>query len=568
MGVRRRIINFIPKVLAALAAAVLIAAAFPPAGLKEVRAEYISDTLDVKVGYPGMELSEYVTVKSFHWTDFDFGGILPLQEISYSYSQGEGQTGYYKYTYNNEEGNDIETNYFYDSKEYRSIIATGYGFYVTDLLNYCNIYYGDIYNILFWVNDWDTIWTAMDKYSLFQQRYYFNNLPAHRVTVYNDFFEKIGYDFQGSWEDFWEVSPMLALESNWDTVNEMIEDHEPTEDGMSTATRFHLLYGQTYPTERITRESAKYVSAVYVTLNGSPAFGEIEDFDASLGSHTVKMEVSNVYNSDIRDLLSQFMDINSTDENVLRIMGYTIDGSSEYSDLATVTINYEVISEGDASISAGIGIGPNAQKTEVANTVKAREKDKTESGAEETGGGNAETGPQEKEPESGAAEETAPEPVSEAETAAAGISEEHPDEVPSELPSEPASETAAELPSEAEKVSAEGTELKEADSSVFKLSGDVMGNLKELINTEISVPPQDNIEQVNVEDNSAEKEERQRRILIWTGIVCLGVCAAGAAAGVFGFRMRLKYSGLPGSAPLKNKLDKFFFGIENKNGEK
>ena len=507
------------------------------------KADYVTDWIAVRVGYSGMELSEYVLVDNFHFSDFETGDIAPLHTVFYSYFQGDGQTVSGTYKLNNVEDQEIYSDYIYDNAEYTSIVAAGWGFYVQDLLDYCKIYYGDIYNILFYVNDHETIWTALDKDSLFRQRYYFYDLPGHRNTVYNDFYSVIGYDFQGAWEDAVEVQPMLALESNWDSINEKIEHHEGTEVGMSAGYRFRLLYGQTSPTERITRESAEYVSCVYVTLNGKAEFGEMPELDTEMGSHTVEMQVS-TDNSSIRDALSELMQLNSTNENVLVIKGYTLTPSDIYSDIATITIDYEIVGVGDASISASIGHGANAQTETVASTPDEPESVTPEPTTE------PET---EKATESPAGENPTGTNGSGGTTQATGASN---------------TNTAAANDADNAEVIDEAAEAEEVEVisndqvSIYKLADGIMPNLNELVDSSVTVPPDRDITQVVVEDNTEEEEEKQRLILMWTGIVALAVCALGFGVGYLAFRLRLRYNGIPSLAPLKRAMDRFFFGVK------
>lgn len=553
-------------VLPALLIAAVISICIP---YGRAKADYVTDWLEVRVGYSGMELSEYVLVDRFHFSDFESGEIVPLNLVSYSYFQGDGQT--------DDEG-------VYHNSEYRSIVATGWGFYIKDLLNYCRIYYGDIYNILFYVNDHETIWTALDKDSLFRQRFYFNDLPGHREIIYNDFMNPVAYDFSACWEDCWEVEPMLALESNWDSVNEKIEHHIVYEDEalLSTSTRFRLLYGQISPTEHITRESAEYVSCVYVTLNGKAEYGEMPELSSEIGSHTVEMQVS-TDSTAIRDALSELMQLNSSNEEVLRIKGYTIVASDVYSDIATIVIDYEILTEGEASISASLGRGNKAVTETVASIPEEKQTDPQEEevtqpqdqqpGQEETASGDER--PQEE--GSGTQKEgsgTQQDPDGSRQEETAGAQEEIINETPeytenniqeTEKARPDAAVEEEPVPEEIEAVTAEAAQILPAGSVfIYRLADGIMtDNINEVINSQISAPPDRDITQLLVEDDTEEKNEQERLILLLTGAGALVICGAGFLAGLSGYRLRLKYkNGLPDLSPVKHALNRFFFGIE------
>ena len=514
------------NLLRLLCTALIAVFVLPCISVCETHADYVTDTLSVKVGYSGMELSEYVELGKWYW--YELEEMLPMHTVSYSYFQGNGTT---------------DENYVYNDSSYTSIVATGYGFYVTDLLEYVNVYNGDIYNVLFYVNDHNTIWTALDNYSLFRQRYYFEDLPGHRETLYNvDYTVKTGYDFSRAWDAAYEVQPMLALECNWDSVNQEAENHPATEVGMSTSTRFHLLYGQLSPTERITKESAKYVSCVYITLNGKAEYGEMPDLDKTLGSHTVDVQVS-ADNESIRNALSELMNINSTNENVLKITGYTITPSDIYSDLATITISYDIISEGDATITAQVGSSGDA--TVVADTTKKpsntdSKDNENQGGADDGGTGKDATDGQGESGKDGADS-----------TGGVGSTENTDNQTV-----EPSTITENEKIETTDAVEINADEI----STIFQLADNVTSNLNELFDASVSVPADTSVEKVLVEDNSEEKKAEQIRLLIFTGLGALLVCLIGAAASLLTFRFRLHHEWTKVAASLREKIGTFFFG--------
>ncbi|MGN0293705.1 MAG: hypothetical protein ACI4D3_06855 [Lachnospiraceae bacterium] len=527
----------------------------------QVKSDSVTDTLSVCVGYYGMDLTDYVTVRTYHWSELE--QALPIYEEAYSYfSSG---------TFDN---------------EYTAIVDAAHGFLISDLLSYSDIYYGDIYNILFYVVDAQGIWTAFDRDSLFKTRYYFNDLAGHRTIIYGTRLQQVqkgdeivteevpdytkieGYTFEQAWNDCKEVEPMLTLEDNWASFNEEFEHIGPDFSYMSTGSRFRLLFGQTEPTECMTRESAKYVSRVYITLNGVPSIGETpEDFDGSLGSHEVTLTIKDVYNKDMRDMLSEYLDLQSTNEEVLRIDKIKIE-ASEYSDVANVTISYSIIGEGEASLTAGIG------SQELKNSSGSTLSQLTTVQVSENGGGekndqessvsepsNPDKPSSDEQPESSGQEEKpgqqqSSEQKSEGSSAgqagqgglaASGQKEEGDGENKGNVnlkehavSSDPEEEQA---PEEMVKTDGEALEMKElpdaADQAVaYALTGDALQQLAKL---QDSIPAEAKADR-NITEVKVEEEEENDILLLFTGLGMLGIAVLGGISGYVSYRIRLKRS--------------------------
>lgn len=290
------------------------------------RADMVTDTLTIKVGYAGMELSEYVEAGSYHWSELYEN--LNLYSYAYSYYQsGKGD-------------------------EFTAIVDSANGFLLTDILDYANLYYGDIYNLKFYVMDHQGIQASVDRDTLFATRYYFHDYNYN--ARYYDEDGKVVFNTDNCYSDCEEVPPMMAIEDNWASFNQEFEHAEPDFDYMNSGNRFRLLFGQTNPTETLTSQSAKYVSCIYVTLYGSPSYGETPELDGSYGAHQTEIVV-NTSNEKIRDVLSDVLKLDSTNKDVMVIRGYTVEKDDFYSDVAHVIIDYEIIGDGEASIAGSVG---------------------------------------------------------------------------------------------------------------------------------------------------------------------------------------------------------------------
>ncbi|MBR4743809.1 MAG: hypothetical protein IK082_06435 [Oscillospiraceae bacterium] len=572
------------KALAVLLAffAVLLLPAVP------ARADTATDYLTVKVGYSGMALSDYVQAGKYYWSELEGLGAF---EETYSYYQAKSGT------------------------DYVAIVDSAWGVAVEDVLNYAGIYRGDIYNLQFYVEDHHGIQAAFDASSLFCTRYYFDDLPFHLERIYDEETgELTGYGYDEVWNYARSVRPMLALEDNWVAFTQEFEHIGPNFESMNPSNRFRLLFGQTGPTESLTSASAKYVSCIYVTLWGQPTFGEMPELEASLGSHTVTARVR-VDNLDLRNALSEFMELVSTDETVLRITGIRVVAVEGYSDLADVIIDYEIVGEGSASITASfggttapVGIGAPVlvaaeepeepedpggtetppetepgQETDPAGGEPAGQEGGT--AAEEPDGGAEEPGTQGREPpvpedpdtgepetaeqpEERESEEQTPEEQTPAEEpkADAGTKKPAPSEKEKKKPEE--RKTEPEEPAQTDGDQAVLPEVSEPDAEAAPetadeiLPPDVTGRrLSGRVGQKLdgrqtaaadpavggpdaasanAVPAAADVQQLLIDDTEEEDRERERQLLLWTGLSCAGICALGAGGEVALFHWRLK----------------------------
>lgn len=301
----------------------------------------VTDTLTIKVGYFGMDTDSYVQVASYHWSELY--NTLPLYQNAYSFYRSS------------------------DDGNYCTVIDSAYGFYIADLLDYAGIYSGDVQSIAFYTQDqsvgYFTSFTYADLF--YTQRYYFNDLSAYIRPVYDEEGNFTGYNADEAWNDCWTVQPMLALEDNWATYEIGTEHTAPNYASLGTGNRFRLLFGQSSPMECRTNQSAKYTHTLYITLQGAPTLkDEPPQIDGSIGSHSVRFCMM-VGQQALRDALAQLLNISSSDSSVLEITGVTVTPDAEYSDLATVTLNYTVHGEGSADISFNFGSTPVTETKQV-----------------------------------------------------------------------------------------------------------------------------------------------------------------------------------------------------------
>ena len=290
----------------------------------------VTDTLTVKLGYWGMDTDTYVTVGTYHWSELEAN--LPLHYAAYSFYRA-GTDG-----------------------DYVTVIDSAYGFYIADLISYAGIYAGDVQSLQFYTQD-QTVgyFTSFTYGELFgTTRYYFSDLAAHIHPVYDEEENFVSWDANEAWDFCTTVQPMLALEDNWAQYEIGTEHTEPDFSNLGTGNRFRLLFGQSYPLETRTNQTAKYTHTVYVTLSGSPTLGELFELDGTLGSHTVTTTLT-VGNAALVDAMASLLNITSSDESVLRITEITVTPDAEYSDLLNVEITYEILQAGEASITAALG---------------------------------------------------------------------------------------------------------------------------------------------------------------------------------------------------------------------
>ncbi len=559
-------------------------AIIPP---EKAKADAVTDTLTIAVGYWGMDFSDYAVAGTYFWGELE--AALPMYEQAYSYYQSGSAT------------------------EYTSVVDSAYGFLVEDLLDYANINFWDIYNLQFYVVDHNGIQAAFDRDSLFCTRYYFDNVAMHRKvhygtkevqkertvqvprevtteietevpyeveeevetevqatdeegkplfdeegnpvmttvmqiqthteyrtematvteTVYDEVTEtytetvtdytKIeGYSFDECWNYCQSVRPMLALYDSWIGYSQEFESIGPNFEAMSSNNRFRLLFGQTSPTETLTSASAKYVSCIYVTLYGSPVIGDMPELDSTLGSHTVTVQVR-VDDISLIQSLSQYMRVSSTNENVMRINNLSFSGVAGYSDLVNVTIDYEIVGNGSASLTANFGgMTETVGMTQTVEVTQAPES-----------GGN----PQEGSSQPGQKEQGKDAPESPSGQVPAGE-----DNKKDQM--QPERSEAAAVPEDVAEIIPMNT------IAGFLLSdrkADALSNI--IINAQVTDTPEElaaeakDITQVKLEDHSEENAKKQKRILLWTGVGAVLMCLAGAGTEVLSFKRRLKSNG-------------------------
>lgn len=302
--------------------------------IQPARADIVTDTLTVKVGYFGMLPEEYVEIGTYQWWELEES--LPLHEETYSFFRSDALNR---------------------PDEMRTVVDSARGFYLTDLLDFANIYIGDVSSLSFYTRDQEVgSFVSFTAQELFRHdRFYFENLAMHLRNPYHDASGKLVYDDSEAWDYARVVEPMLALEDNWANFEISNNETPPNFDGLHAGNRFRLLFGQHEPQATETSKSAKYVHTVLVTLSGTAIYvPEPPELDGTIGSHEVKMNIT-VSNDDLLRALQSILGYVSSDESVLKVTGWSIDYSDTASDLATVTIRYDVLTEGDATINGVIG---------------------------------------------------------------------------------------------------------------------------------------------------------------------------------------------------------------------
>ena len=526
-------------------------------------ADVATDTLAIKVGYGGMQLSEFVDVDQYHWRDLRDN--LELHQEAYSYFQSTSKT------------------------KYSAIVDSAQGFYIADILNLAGIYYGDVRSLKFYVEDHKGIRTSFDKSALFDSRYYYDDVSGNRTVVYGtktvteeeieivhhdavyetetyideetgeektrevlveeawdeevphtvekevaDKSKIIEYTFEHASDHASQVQPMLAIEDNWAQFNEDFEHCGPDFSSMNAGNRFRLLFGQTSPTESLTSKSDKYVSCVYVVLEGSPKIDDMGELDGEIGSHTVDMTVS-ADNEAVRNALSKLMNINSTNTNVLVITGIKVTPDDRYSDLAKVTVAYDIVGKGEAAITAGVGTDsePLATSKVVQGGVAP---DEGQAGNGEQNGGKDKQSPSSEDEKKQNEEEG-----KNSKTGGSGKTSDSKSKGTAGSEKKESSEVREKKSDEINKKNEDNTnELNNIHT--YLLSDAAVKNLQNSImnQTEVAVAPEDKIQEVKIEDHSKEKEQRHRQLLLFTGLGCLALGASGSVSELVSFRVRLK----------------------------
>ena len=425
-----------------------------------------TDDLRIRVGYFGMDTDEYVDVDTYHWSQLE--NDLPQHRQAYTFLRNG------------------------DDGEYRVVVDSAKGFYIDDLLAYANINISDVQSMNFYTRDQETgYFTSFSLVELLQsRRYYFEDLPAHLIPLYDEDGNFLGYDDSEAWQYAVEVCPMLALEDSWVTYEVGTEHASEDFNSMGTANRFRLLFGQTSPTESRTNQTAKCVYAVNVTLDGQPEIvEEMKPLEGTIGFHKTSMTLS-VGNLTILKNLQQLLRFDSSDGTVLKIDGWTVTPDSTYSDLVTVEISYTVLKEGTASITGNMGglTLNTAAAVDVPKTDAPEEPDDMEEPGEDGEAGQTEPGG-----------------------------------TPDGSKEQPGSAAVSERPKADGSEKGQMIRLSAEMSALLEQLGSNQGQQAEMPRNQADSAPT-----VEPEDN--------RAVLLYTGLGALAVCLCGAAAEMIYFK--------------------------------
>ena len=115
-----------------------------------------TDTLTVKVGYYGMDSSQYVEAGTYHWTELQENLTMYYEAHAFFRPTGEG--------------------------DYRVVVDSAYGIRIDELLEYTRIHLNDVRSVHQDVG----AFPSFTKSELFRPRYYFEDLPAHLMPVYDE----------------------------------------------------------------------------------------------------------------------------------------------------------------------------------------------------------------------------------------------------------------------------------------------------------------------------------------------------------------------------------------------
>jgi len=431
-----------------------------------------TDDLRIRVGYFGMEADKYVEVSTYHWSELEEN--LPLHEQAYTFIR------------RNEEG------------EYKVVVDSAKGFYIDDLLAYADIGLSDVQALNFYTRDQETgYFTSFSLAELLQShRYYFEDLPAHLIPLYDESGQLQGYDESEAFQHAVEVRPMLALEDSWVTYDVGTEHVQPDFSSMGTGNRFRLLFGQTSPMESRTNQTAKYVYAVNVMLDGQPeVVEELEPLKGTIGSHKATLTLS-VGNLDILKNLQQLLRFDSSDGSVLQIDGWTVTPDDTYSDLVTVEISYTVLKGGSATLTGNLG-GMELAVSAAVDTLPAEDdpQDRPSNGDHTA-------------PDAGQGDTTPSQPENGYEN---------------EKKQQSGSSAASEQPKTDNPVTRETIRLSAEMSALLEQLGSDQGKPADTPQNEADSVP-------------AVTPEDQRQVLLYTGLGSLAVCLSGAAAELLYFR--------------------------------
>ena len=297
------------KRLLSIAAVVFLLFSILPVPAK---ADAVTDTIGIYVGYYGWPEADYKEKVTYHWTELDdwVGGALDTRETVYSYYSGS-----------------------------RTYLVAARGFLIRDLLYYAGIDFPSIASIDFFTKDHaNGAYRSFSRYSLLDMpRYYFPNLAADEETG-----EIYPWDGDDIWNGATIVEAMLALEdyTEWDTVGSEFEQRYDSA-LLSPNCRFHLFFGQSDPSEASTSSAAKYCYKILITFSGTPVLSTDEtDMTLKIGSgRKIELDVD-AEDGLLNDYVREHILWTSSDESVVSVAA---DGT------------LSVHAAGDAVITASFG---------------------------------------------------------------------------------------------------------------------------------------------------------------------------------------------------------------------
>ena len=108
-----------------------------------------------------MDSSQYVEAGTYHGTELQEN--LTMYDEAYTFFRPTGEG------------------------DYRVVVDSAYGIHIDELLEYTRIHLNDVRSVQFYTRDQDVgAFTSFTKSELFRPRYYFEDLPAHLMAVYDE----------------------------------------------------------------------------------------------------------------------------------------------------------------------------------------------------------------------------------------------------------------------------------------------------------------------------------------------------------------------------------------------
>ncbi len=479
-------------------------------------ADAATDTLTIRVGYNGMPDDQYVNAGTYHWSEL-LKNITPV-EAAYSF---------------------FEVDNIDASTSYETVVDSANGFYLDEILNFAKIDLGEVISIGFYVNDHRTIFTRFDTDDLFADRYYFHDLPGHRRA------EGDSWNFDDAWNDYEPVYPMLAIEDNWRTYSDEIEHVDEDFTNLKTESRFRLLFGQREPDEiGMQKKSAKYISAVYVTIKGKPSYSGKDGknqivIDGKIGGHTTEI-VAKVDNRNMLVALQDLLKLHSTNESVLKIKNITYTPDERYSDLMRIKIDYEILKKGKASITGTFGglslkgflpsiaevEGTDGGGGKVTPGGGGSNSGKKDSKSKDSGNKNNSKSSQNKQQSTG---------KNSYRTGSGYTSSSNNSYSGSRKRRKSSYETASTKKNRKAK-----TERVVTPNGVYRLSDELRDKLDGMKAEEVIIPDEEPVTQLKVPDRRKENKKKERIRMAFVGLGCAGIMGIGGAWEEIMFRRRLR----------------------------